>query len=75
MHYSIIPSEIIFDEWDGEELNNYQEITFENRRFIVEPLEKNQAKIVQLLSSNPYDFLNRRYQPGSIIKFSPQMEN
>ncbi|MCK4260534.1 MAG: YlzJ-like family protein [Halanaerobiales bacterium] len=70
MLYSIIPSEMVFDEWDGKELENYREITFENRQFIVEPLEDNQARIVQLVSSDPNDFINLNYWPGTIIKFS-----
>lgn len=73
MHYSIIPAEMIFDEWDGAELEQYREMTYNNRQFIVELMEENQAKIVQLLSTDPLDFMDPQYQPGTIIKFSAQI--
>lgn len=73
MYYSIYPMEMIMDEWDGQEMEEYQEITFENRRFVVKPLEDNQMEIVKIISSDPSDFLNGRYQPGSVIEMTPQI--
>ena len=73
MHYSIYPMEMIMDEWDGQELDNYQEVTLDNRRFIVKPLEDNQMEIVQMISSDPSDFLNGDYQPGTVIEMTPQL--
>ena len=73
MFYSIIPAEIVFDEWDGKEMEKYFEITYENCQVIVEPLEDNQARIVQLISSDPVDFLNGRVQPGTMIKYTPPL--
>lgn len=71
MFYSIIPAEIVFDEWDGKELEKYTEITYEDCQVIVEPLVDNQARIVQLISSDPADFLNTKVQPGTMIKYTP----
>lgn len=73
MNYSIIPDEIIFDEWDGAELERHQKMAIGNCQCIVEPLDDNQVKIVSLLSSNPADFLDPRYQPGAIVKFTPEI--
>lgn len=72
MHYSIIPPEVVFADWDEEEVSPYQEIMLAGRQCIIEPLENNQARIVQLISSDPGDFMQTEYQPGSIIDFSPQ---
>lgn len=71
MHYSIIPPEVIFEDWDEDGESPYQEITLEGRQCIIEPLEHHQARLVQLISSNPEDFMRMEYQPGSIIDFSP----
>lgn len=73
MYYSIIPGEMIFDEWDGAELEKHQEMAIGGCQCVVEPMEDNQVKIVKLLSSNPSDFMNPQYQPGTIIKFSPEI--
>lgn len=73
MLYSIIPAEIVFDETDDEAPNTYQQITFDNRQFIVEPMEDNCVRIVQLISSDPTDFMNTSYQPGGILEFSPRI--
>lgn len=74
MHYSIVPNEVIFEDWDEAELN-YQEITYDGRQFLVEPMEENQARIVQLISSDPMDFMEMKYQPGCVIEFTPQPLN
>lgn len=71
MHYSIFPPEVIFEDGDSEAAMAYQEITLQGRQCIIEPLEKNQARIVQLISSDPGDFLRMEYQPGSVIDFTP----
>lgn len=73
MYYSIIPAEMVFDEWDGKELEKHAEITYENCQVIVQPLEDNQARIVQVISSDPADFLKTRVQPGTTIKYTPPL--
>ena len=75
MFYSIFPPEVVFDESDEESPNTYQEISYDNRQFIVEPAEDNRMRIVQLLSSDPLDFMNAGYQPGTLIEFTPQIYN
>lgn len=73
MHYSIIPAELVFADLKEMDIKEYQEITYENKQFIVEAVDNNQMKIVQLLSSDPNDFLNSGYCPGSVIKLSPEL--
>ncbi len=73
MLYSIIPPEIVFDEWDGAELETYQQITLGGRQVIIQPIGEKQMKIVQLISSDPADFLNARFQPGSVFEFTPEI--
>ncbi|MDK2820545.1 MAG: hypothetical protein PWP31_510 [Clostridia bacterium] len=71
MIYSPIPPEVI---WEGA-LNyspKLEKIKINNIEVEVEPLNLNQARIVRIFSTDPYDYLDNAYQPGSIINLGPQ---
>ncbi len=71
--YTILPLELVFDGFeDGEDMQLY-ELPIPGGTLVVEPLSKNQAKIVQVISSDPQLFLNPNLQPGKVIDFSPQL--
>ncbi|NLZ38368.1 MAG: hypothetical protein GX893_02010 [Firmicutes bacterium] len=45
----------------------YKEVRWQNNILLVEPLEMNKAKIIRIISTNPFDYLNPHLQPGEII--------
>lgn len=64
--YSPIPLDQIFpDNLDNIE---YQELDLgDERKVLVERINDKQSKIVRLISTNCNDFLDPRYQPGTLI--------
>jgi len=65
MLYTIIPEEIVLAELD--KVPPQQEITYRGRRLRVLPLPDGKYQIVQLLSSDPRDFLSPEFSPGRVI--------
>ncbi|MDP3487142.1 MAG: YlzJ-like family protein [Bacillota bacterium] len=63
--YTIVPEEIVFQS--KEEICASQEIVYNGKRVLVQPIDFKSFKIVQLISSDPSDFLLTDFQPGSII--------
>lgn len=68
MLYTIVPYDDIFSETDS--IANRQEITIGGVIMQFEPGEGNLGKISRLISTNPQDYLNPRYQPGTIVFFT-----
>lgn len=66
--YTTVPLEVVFEGFDQFK-PQYEEIQFEGVKLLVEPQGSYQAKIVRLLSTNPYDYLNPRFFPGNMIYF------
>ncbi|NMB45892.1 MAG: hypothetical protein GX998_05705 [Firmicutes bacterium] len=66
MMWTIIPPEII---WEGVEDKPKEllQLKWQGVQVLVEPLQFAQGKIIQLLSTEPNDFLKPELQPGSII--------
>lgn len=71
IHYSIIPLETVFENFEQMEKQQLQEITINGVTMVVEPLEGREAKIVRLISPNPQDYLNPQLAPGQKIIFHP----
>ncbi|HET7578527.1 MAG TPA: YlzJ-like family protein [Bacillales bacterium] len=73
--YTILPDQVVLDEEDEatEKADKQQLIEFDGRQILIEPLTENEWQIVRLLSSDPQDFLNPRYQPGNIVPVKPQI--
>lgn len=67
MIWSIMPEEIIIG--NGEKGAAMREIVYQNRRLLATPLPTGRMCIVRVLSSNPRDFMDPRFQPGNIIDF------
>lgn len=72
MLYTIVPEEQIFSQ--EVETRETTEIELEGIKMLVEFTTPNQGRIVRLLSSNPYHFLDPKCKPGEIVKFSPVFE-
>ncbi len=66
--YTIYPPETVLRA-PSEDKRHYFTVDFEGRTFILE-LINGQAQIVRLLSANPSDYLNPRWQPGTKIGFA-----
>lgn len=69
--YTTVPHELIFQE----NLDSYTKqsiIEINGLSLVVEPLSNAECRVVQVLSTNPYDFLNSAYSPGSILMLKPQ---
>lgn len=65
MLYTIVPEEIVLGELD--KVSASQELTYRGKRVRVLPLADGKYQIVQLISSNPNDFLRSEFSPGAII--------
>ncbi|MCR6545913.1 YlzJ-like family protein [Dehalobacterium formicoaceticum] len=63
MLWTIMPEEMILEGYDQK--REYQVKKFMGRDFIVESGENNQDVIVQLLSTDPNDFLKQSFGPGN----------
>lgn len=63
-----MPIEMVIEGMDKK--YDFKEIEIDGVKLVIEPININQGKIVQLLSSNPQDFLNPNFSPGKIITFS-----
>jgi len=64
--YTIYPPEVVFQT---KEKHHYFTINFDGRTFIME-LVNGQAQIVRLISADPNDYLNPKWQPGTKIGFT-----
>lgn len=76
MIYSCVPDELIFGgtegEHDEERLTRTVELDLGGVLVEAEMMEGSQARIVRLLSPDPYVYLNPSLSPGTIIPLSPQ---
>ncbi|CEH29368.1 hypothetical protein AM501_20375 [Aneurinibacillus migulanus] len=69
--YSTLPMEIIFQNEDAAAYDN-MEIQMNGMTMLVQPCGNNEARIVRLISPNPYDYMNPAYTPGRRIHFRPE---
>lgn len=65
--YTILSHEEIFGE---DEEPRILEVARGEMRLLVTPSERGQAQIVRVISSNPVDYLNPAYQPGTFIELT-----
>lgn len=73
--YTILPEELVFRGYEEEGDREYFEIPIEGGNLVLEAMDKNQAKIVRVISSDPQIFLNPTLQPGSVIEFPYQLKS
>ncbi len=64
--YTIYPQEVVFHI---DEPRDYITVNLDNRIFVMEFIN-GQAQIVRLISSDPYDYLNPDWQPGTKLGFT-----
>ncbi|MEI3610871.1 YlzJ-like family protein [Pseudogracilibacillus sp. SO30301A] len=64
VHYTPLLTEEIFPQKE----ENHQLISWQGRSLYVKKTEQGQLEVVQLLSTDPQDFLNASFTPGTIFK-------
>lgn len=64
--WSVVPDERVFDGID--KARNFQEVQYLGRNLLVESSTSGKGVIVQVLSTNPEDFLQQELLPGTEIK-------
>lgn len=72
---TIVPYELVWDGYSAMENKAYREITVDHMTLVVEPISSTEAKIVKLVSPNPYDYTIPSLFPGSIISYVPTLAN
>ncbi|HHW56604.1 MAG TPA: hypothetical protein GXX15_02825 [Clostridia bacterium] len=66
MLYTIIPYELIFEKREDIP-TNFIELKMGNKQLVVEKLSNGNYIIQRMYSTNPFDYLDINYSPGSII--------
>lgn len=67
MIYSIIPNEVIFNDFQDEKNYAYEEIEYKGYLLQVSIDKNNGYKIQRIISTDPDAYLNNEIQPGNII--------
>ncbi len=63
--WTVIPEELVFSGL--EEVKREKEVVYRGRRLLVSPLPEGKMCIMRVISSNPRDFMDPRFQPGTVI--------
>lgn len=72
MLWTIMPESILVGETPPSAPMEYQ---YKNRKVLCCPMENHQLCIIRIISSNPKDYLDQRFQPGTIISESELTAN
>ncbi|MFV9509794.1 YlzJ-like family protein [Tepidibacillus sp. LV47] len=72
IHYSTVPLEFVFQGYDQMKIN-YKEIHHGHMTMVIEPVSEFEGKLIRLISPNPQDYLNPKYQPGTMLTFKPYL--
>ncbi|HEX3032943.1 MAG TPA: YlzJ-like family protein [Bacillota bacterium] len=67
--YTTMPLEKVLEGHDHP-IKPTVEMTIEGKQVVIEPGEHNSGKIVRLISTEPNDFLDPRFQPGNKVIFT-----
>ena len=70
--YTPLPINTIMEGYDSE--ITIEEIKYNGVTMQVEVLDNKSYKIIRIISSNPYDYLQPELQPGNIIEASFKAE-
>ncbi|TDX42956.1 YlzJ-like family protein [Orenia marismortui] len=69
MHYSIFVDGLWPDE--DFEIEERMELNYDGLTMEVKIDSANSGEIIRVISSDPNDYLNQQYQPGTKIEFKP----
>lgn len=73
--YTIMPLDLVMAGFDEGEEAQVHELPIEGGTLLVEPLGKNQARILRVISSDPQLYLRPGLQPGRVIEFPYNLDN
>lgn len=62
--YTVMPLEAIFQEDEG---GGYQDLIIEGVQLEVEQTTPGRGRITRIISTNPQDYLDPRWQPGTEV--------
>lgn len=65
MIWSIIPTELIFEGADQMKAPRY--LNYQGKKLLVTEGADGKFSVMSLLSSDPSDFLDARFAPGSVV--------
>lgn len=67
--YTIVPPEAIFgpDESADGDKGTAAEMIIDGVSIIVEPLGPGRGRVQRIISTNPQNYLDRRWQPGETV--------
>jgi hypothetical protein len=67
--YTCMPKEMVYPT-EADAFTNQSIITYQGVPVVVDKSEEGQYKIVRLLSTDPNDYLNGAYSPGTMIELT-----
>lgn len=65
----------MFETGENDDSNGRKLLDMDGVQVVVESAGTDSYQIVQLLSSNPQDYLNEKYMPGKMIKMQPLLDS
>ena len=68
--YTPVPLELLVSSTDKQK---FAEMQFGEAKLIIETAEDGSSKIHRVISTNPQDYLNPLLQPGSEVKYIPEI--
>jgi len=68
--YSIIDEDFLKDEIENMEPMKLKSYNIGGTILEVSPFSDNKAEVVRVISTDPGDYLNQKYTPGSTIDYS-----
>ncbi|MFS8500723.1 MAG: YlzJ-like family protein [Caldicoprobacter sp.] len=71
--HTIVPIQYIFSDYTAQTRSTPRLIEWNNVKLEVLPAGEGKYQINRILSTNPFDYLNPRLQPGIIIQLDPKI--
>lgn len=71
IHYTPLTEYDIYED-DESSYDNYQIVEIEGKSMKVMKTEDGSYQLLQLLSTDPQDYLNSNYSPGTILSNLPE---
>jgi len=71
--HTIVPTDYIFGHFTDQTGPGFRVIEWNNVKLEVIPAGEQRYQINRIMSTNPFDYLNPRLQPGTIIQLEPKI--
>ncbi|MBM7581466.1 hypothetical protein JOD02_000289 [Caldicoprobacter guelmensis] len=70
--HTIVPLQFVFGNFTGQ-ISDARIIEWNNVKLEVLPAGEQKYQINRILSTNPFDYLNPKLQPGTLIRLEPKI--